>query len=131
MMQSASLWITFIFCCETIRSFSAGSSYPGSSQGLTRAHLLFQKGSMSTTRSFSTGMFPIAEITGTWPASAIRLHALLAGQDCAPVHPHPAGAADHHPAALAVGERPIVLVLDQVEHVEQARPLGRVDLILA
>ena len=26
MMQSASLWITFICCCETIRSFSATSS---------------------------------------------------------------------------------------------------------
>ena len=70
MMQSASLWIAFIFCCETIRSFSAGSSYPGSSQGLTE-RTLFQNGSMSTTRSLSTGMFPIAEITGTWPASAI------------------------------------------------------------
>ncbi len=60
-----------------------------------------------------------------------RLHALLAGEDGAAVHAHPAGAADHHPAALAVGERAVVLVLDQVEHVEQAGPLGRVHLVLA
>ena len=60
-----------------------------------------------------------------------RLHPLLAGQHRAPVHAHPAGAADHHPAALAVGERAVVLVLDQVEHVEQAGPLRRVDLVLA
>ena len=76
-------------------------------------------------------MFPIGEITGTWPALDDRLHPLLAGKDGAPVHAHPAGAADHHAAALAVGERAVVLVLDQVEHVEQAGPLGRVDLVLA
>ena len=30
-----------------------------------------QNGCMSTTRSFSTGMFPIAEMTGTWPRSTM------------------------------------------------------------
>ena len=33
--------------------------------------ILAQNGSMSTTRSLSTGRLPIAEITGTWPASTI------------------------------------------------------------
>src|SRR6266511_2802717 len=58
-----------------------------------------------------------------------RLHPLLAGEDRPAVHAHPAGAADHHPAALAVSERPVVAVLDDVEDVEQARPLGRLDLV--
>src|SRR5687767_1577483 len=58
-----------------------------------------------------------------------RLHPLLAGEDRAAVHAHPAGAADHHPAALAVRERPVVAVLDDVEDVEQAGPLGRFDLV--
>src|SRR5207237_1318844 len=58
-----------------------------------------------------------------------RLHALLAGEDRAAVHAHPTRAADHHPATLAIGERAVDLVLDQVEDVEQARPLGRVDLV--
>src|SRR5207344_3360422 len=44
------------------------------------------------------------------------------------VHPHPARAADHHAAALAVGERPVDLVLDDVEDVEEARPLRGLDL---
>jgi hypothetical protein len=48
-----------------------------------------------------------------------RLHPLLAGEDRSAVHAHPAGAADHHPAALTVGER----------HVEQARPFGRLELV--
>jgi hypothetical protein len=56
------------------------------------------------------------------------LHARLAGEHGGPVHPHPAGAADHHPAALAVGERAVHAVLDQVEDIEERRPLGRVDL---
>ena len=46
------------------------------------------------------------------------------------VHAHPARAADHHPAALAVRERAVDLVLDDVEDVEQRRPLGRLDLVL-
>ena len=33
--------------------------------------IFVQKGDMSTTRSLRTGMFPIAEITGTWPLSTI------------------------------------------------------------
>ena len=51
-------------------------------------------------------------------------------RDGATVHPHAAGAADHHPAALAIGERAVVLVLDEVEAVEQRRFLGRIDLVL-
>ena len=43
-----------------------------------------QNGSMSTTRSLTIGRFPIAEITGTWPDSAISTHARLAGEDGAP-----------------------------------------------
>ena len=58
------------------------------------------------------------------------VHPHLAGEHGATVHPHAAGAADHHPAALAVGERPVVLVLDEVEAVEQRRLLGCVDLVL-
>ncbi len=46
------------------------------------ARILPQNGAMSTTRSLSTGMLPIAEITGTWPASTIgfirSLHASTA-----------------------------------------------------
>ena len=58
-----------------------------------------------------------------------RLHPLLAREHGAPVHAHPAGATDHHPAALAVGQRSVVAVLDDVEHVEQAGPLGRLELV--
>src|SRR5581483_3790881 len=43
---------------------------------------------------------------------------------------HSARAADHHPAALAVGERPVVVVLHDVEAVEEGRLLRRVDLEL-
>ena len=59
------------------------------------------------------------------------VHPHLAGEHGAAVHPHPAGAADHHPAALAVGERAVVAVLDDVEAVEERRLLGRVELVLA
>src|SRR5262249_44329715 len=38
--------------------------------------------------------------------------------------------ADHHSAALPVGERAVLLVLDDVETVEQRRLLGRVELVL-
>ena len=58
------------------------------------------------------------------------VHPRLAGEHGRAVHAHPARAADHHPAALAIRERPVVLVLDDVEDVEQRRPLGRVDLVL-
>ena len=47
------------------------------------------------------------------------------------VHPHATRAADHHATALAVRERAVVAVLDDVEHVEQRHPLGRLDLVLA
>src|SRR5205823_6785586 len=59
------------------------------------------------------------------------VHAGLAGEHGRAVHPHPARAADHHPAALPVRERPVVTVLDDVEHVEERHPLGRIDLVLA
>ena len=64
LMQSDSLWITSICGCETTFSRSSGSSYRGCRYGST-ARIFPQKGSMSTTRSFTTGRFPIAEITGT------------------------------------------------------------------
>jgi hypothetical protein len=51
--------------------------------------IFVQKGDMSTTRSLRTGMFPIAEMTGTWPRVDDRLHPLLAGEDGAAVHAHP------------------------------------------
>ena len=35
------------------------------------ARILPQNGSMSTTRSLTTGRFPIGAIVGTWPASTI------------------------------------------------------------
>ncbi len=53
----------------------------------------------------------------------------LAGEHGAAVDPHPAGAADHHATALAVGERPVDLVLDDVEGVEERRLLGHVHLV--
>src|SRR5204863_6776047 len=37
--------------------------------------------------------------------------------------------ADHHPAALAVRERSVVAVLDDVEDVEQGCPVGRLDVV--
>jgi hypothetical protein len=58
------------------------------------------------------------------------VHAHLAREHGGTVHPHPARAADHHPAALPVGERPVVAVLDDVEAVEERRLLGCVDLEL-
>jgi hypothetical protein len=70
-MQSASLLTTFMSSWETRYSpSSGGSTYPGCSQGRT-ARVFAQKGPMSTTRSLMIGRFPIAEITGTWPASTI------------------------------------------------------------
>jgi hypothetical protein len=57
-----------------------------------------------------------------------RLHALLAGEHGAAVHAHAARPADHHATTFPVGERPVEAVLDDVEDVEQARPLGRLDL---
>ncbi len=83
MMQSASLWMTFICCCETTRSFSATSSYPGSSHGFI-VRILSQKGFMSTTRSLSTGMFPIAEMTGSWPDFAMSYIRVLHASTAAP-----------------------------------------------
>ena len=58
------------------------------------------------------------------------VHPHLAGEHGTAVHAHAARAADHHPAALAVGKRPVMLVLDEIEAVEQRRFLGRVDLVL-
>ncbi len=53
----------------------------------------------------------------------------LAREHGAPVDAHAARAADHHPAALAVRERAVDLVLDDVERVEQRRFVGDVDLV--
>jgi hypothetical protein len=58
------------------------------------------------------------------------VHPRLAGEHGGAVHAHAARAADHHPAALAIGERAVVAVLDDVEGVEERRLLGRVDLEL-
>src|SRR6266511_4444361 len=43
-----------------------------------------QNGVMSTTRSLTTGRFPIAEITGTWPDSAISYMRVLQASTAAP-----------------------------------------------
>src|SRR6266508_3102301 len=59
-----------------------------------------------------------------------RLHPLLAREDRAPVHAHPAGAADHHATALAKAERAVDLVLDDVEDVEEARPFRSLHLVV-
>ena len=85
---------------------------------------------MSTTRSLRIGRFPIAEIDRHVARLRDVVHPRLAGEHGGAVHPHPAGAADHHPAALAEGERAVVLILDDVEAVEERRPLGRLDLVL-
>ena len=53
----------------------------------------------------------------------------LAGEHGAAVDAHAARAADHHPAALAVRERAVDLVLHDVERVEQRRLVGDVDLV--
>ena len=57
------------------------------------------------------------------------VHARLAGEHRGAVHAHAARAADHHPAALPVGERAVVAVLDDVEAVEQRHPVGRLELV--
>src|SRR5712691_12111106 len=44
------------------------------------------------------------------------VHPRLAGEHGGAVHAHPARAADHHAAALAVRERPVLTVLDDVEY---------------
>ena len=66
---------------------------------------------------------------GDVPVSGDVVHARLAGEHRAAVHAHPARAADHHPAALAVRERAVDAVLDDVEAVEQRRLVGHVDLV--
>jgi hypothetical protein len=58
------------------------------------------------------------------------VHPGLAREHCGAVHAHAARATDHHPAALAICERAVLLVLDHVEHVEQRDPLGRLELVL-
>ena len=67
---------------------------------------------------------------GHVPGGGDVLHPHLAGEHRPSVHAHAARAADHHPAALPVGERPVVAILDDVEAVEEGRLLGRVDLEL-
>src|SRR5439155_17038891 len=57
------------------------------------------------------------------------VHARLAGEDSRAVHPHAARAADHHAAALPIGERAVHLVLDDVEAVEERRLVRRVELV--
>ncbi len=127
-MQSDSLWITSICCCETMFSLSVVRSSRGSRYGWT-ARIFCQNGSMSTTRSLTIGRFPIAEIDRDATVRDEVEDPRLAGQHRAAVDAHPAGAADHHAAALAVGERPVDLVLDDVERVEERRLLGDVDLV--
>jgi hypothetical protein len=59
------------------------------------------------------------------------VHPRLARKYRGAVHAHATGAADHHAAALAVRERAVDPVLDDVEHIEQRRPVWRVDLVVA
>ena len=89
-----------------------------------------QNGPMSTTRSLTIGRFPIAEITGTCPASAMSTIRVLQASTAAPSMRMP-----HEPQIIirqlfAVRERAVVAVLDDVEAVEKGRLLGRVDLVL-
>ena len=48
------------------------------------ARIFPQNGSMSTTRSLTIGRFPIAEITGTWPAWAMSYMRVLHASTAAP-----------------------------------------------
>ncbi len=123
LMQSDSLWIDVHRSCETTFSFSVVRSRRGSRYGWI-ARIFCQNGSMSTTRSLTIGRFPIAEITGTCPSRGDVRDARLAGEHGAAVDPHAAGAADHHPAALAVRQRAVDLVFHGVERVEQRRLVG-------
>ena len=82
--QSASLCTTFIRSCVTRYSRpSSGRSKPGWRYGFIALNLS-QNGSMSTTRSRSTGRLPIAEITGTSPACAISYMRTLHASTAAP-----------------------------------------------
>ena len=84
LMQSDSLWITFIRSCEiTCSSSGSGTSYPGCRYGFIALNFA-QKGSMSTTRSRTTGRFPIALITGTWPRLAMSYMRVLQARTAAP-----------------------------------------------
>ena len=84
LMQSDSLWMTFIRSCVMMFSLPAGgSSKPGCRYGLTLRNFS-QNGSMSTTRSFTTGRFPIAETTGIWPACAMSYMRTLQARTAAP-----------------------------------------------
>ena len=130
-MQSDSLWIDLhpLLRDEELLLLRR-LDVAGLSHGFI-ARIFDQNGSMSTTRSLTIGRFPIAEIDRAHARlSTIGSHPLLAGEHGGAVHAHPARAADHHPAALPERERPVDLVLDDVEHVEQARPLGRLDLVV-
>ena len=130
MMQSASLWITFICCCETMRSFSSHARRSRAGARLHRADLPPER------RHVDDEVLDDRQVAHRGDRSARaqlrddRLHARLAGEHGGAVHAHAARAADHHPAALAVRERAVDAVLDDVEHVEQRHPLGRVDLVL-
>ena len=84
LMQSDSFLITFIRSWEIRYSRpSSGRSKPGSSHGHIALNFA-QKGSMSTTRSLTIGRFPIAEITGTRPSSAMSYIRVLQARTAAP-----------------------------------------------
>src|SRR4051794_30683799 len=83
-MQSASLCTAFILSCGTWYSLpSSGLSYPGWRYGFIALNFS-QNGSMSTTRSFTIGRFPIAEIVGISPACAMSYIRTLHASTAAP-----------------------------------------------
>ena len=82
-----------------------------------------QNGFMSTTRSLRTGMLPIGEMTGTWPRSTIGFIRSLQASTARPSMRIP-----QEPQIiirqLLRRERAVDRVLDDVEDIEEAGPLG-------
>ena len=129
-MQSISLWIGSHLRGQDVVLAVAGILEAGLEIRLDRAHLLPER------RHVYYEILDDREIAHCGDDRDVTrfgdlVHARLARKNGGAVHAHAAGAADHHPAALAVRERAVDLILDDVEHVEQRRPVRRVDLVVA
>ncbi len=81
-MHSASLKIRSSSSCWIRHSLTGGSS-SSTRYGLIERNFS-QNGSMSTTRSLTTGRFPIGEIIGTSPASTTGAIGVLQASTAAP-----------------------------------------------